>query len=142
MSTRPGSIDAAIPPASWFWAGVIRIDDALGGAARCRHIALCQRGIGAFEVIVFPALVDLQADRIVLIIRLGPSRRRFRSHPHCQNRQSQNAHQTLFSLPCPSTGHSITTGPTAMPLIGSATVFVAGAPASHSQPLGWRELGG
>jgi len=60
MSTHPGSIDAAIPAASWFWAGVIRIDDALGGAARCRHVALCERGIGAFEVIVFPALVDLQ----------------------------------------------------------------------------------
>src|SRR5260370_26833305 len=96
MSTHPGSIDAAMPAASWFWAGVIRVDDALGGAARRRHVALCQRGIGAFEVIVFPALVDLQADRIVRIIRLSPSRRRCRSHPNCQNRQSQNAHRKLF----------------------------------------------
>ena len=104
MSARPGSIGAAIPPASWFRTGVIRVDDALSGAARCRHVALCQRGIGAFEVIVVPALVDLQADRIVRIIRLGLSRRRCRSHPNCQNRQSQNAHQTLFSVPSPSTG--------------------------------------
>jgi len=128
MSTHPGSIDAAIPAASWFWAGVIRIDDALGCAARCRHVALCQRGIGAFEVIVLPALVDLQADRVVRIIGLGSSRRRCRSHPNCQNRQSQNPHQTLFSVPCPSTGNDITTGPTTIPHIGSGTVSVAGAP--------------
>jgi hypothetical protein len=35
-----------------FAPGVIRVDDALCGAARCRGIALCQRGIGAFKVIV------------------------------------------------------------------------------------------
>ena len=121
------SIDAAIPAASCLWAGVVRVDDALGCAARCRHVALCQRGIGAFEVIVFPALVDLQADRIVRIIGLGPSRRRCRSHPNCQNRQSQNAHQNLFSGPCPSTGHGITTGPTAMPHIGSGGRSTANA---------------
>jgi hypothetical protein len=104
MRTRPGSIDAAIAPASWFWAGVIRVDDALGGAARCRHVALCQRGIGAFEVIVVPALVDLQADRIVRIIGLGVGRRHCRSHPDCQNRQSQNAHRNLFIGAVPRRG--------------------------------------
>jgi hypothetical protein len=57
---------------------VIRVDDALCGAARCRSIALWQRGIGAFKVIVVPALVDLQADRIGRVIRLGASRRRCR----------------------------------------------------------------
>ena len=51
---------------------VIRVDDALCGAARCRGIALCQRGIGAFKVIVGHApLVDLQADRIGRVIRLA-----------------------------------------------------------------------
>src|SRR5258706_14916104 len=47
-----------------------------------------------------------------------------------------------LSVPRPSTGHGITTGPTAIPHIGSGTVSVAGAPASHSQPMGGREVGG
>ena len=131
------SIDAAIPAASCFWARVIRVDDALGGAARCRHIALCQRGIGAFEVIVFPALVDLQADRIVRIIRLGPSRRRCRSHPNCKNRQRQNAHQNLFSGPCPARDTALQLAQQQCP----TSVPVADLPASHSQRMGARELG-
>jgi hypothetical protein len=75
---------------------VIRVDDALCGAARCRGVALWQRGIGAFKVIVVEALVDLQADRIGRVIRLGPSRRRRQSHRDHQHRQSWNAHLNLF----------------------------------------------
>src|SRR5882757_328387 len=87
------SIDAAMPPVSSRCTRVIRVDDALCGAARCRHIALCQRGVGAFEVIVVPALVDLQADRIGRVIGLGPSRRRFQNRHNRQDRQSQKAHR-------------------------------------------------
>jgi hypothetical protein len=50
----------------------IWIDDALGGAARCRLVALRQRGIGAFDVARLFA-ESVQANRIVRIIRLGPS---------------------------------------------------------------------
>src|SRR5258707_14809572 len=53
----------------------IWIDDALGGAARCRRVALRQRPVAAF-VIVVPAAVHEQANRISRIIGLGPSRRR------------------------------------------------------------------
>ena len=96
-----GSIDAAMPPVSpsrrrCFAPPVIRVDDALCGAARCRGIALWQRGIGAFKVIVVPALVDLQADRIGRVISLGPSRRRRQNRRNHQNRQSRNAHPSLF----------------------------------------------
>ncbi len=136
MSTHPGSIDAAIPPASWFWAGVIRVDDALGGAARRRHVALCQRGIGAFEVIVFPALVDLQADRIVRIIGLGSSRRRCRSHPNCQNRQSQNAHQTLFISAVPEHGTRHHNWPNNDTPHRFRHGFRGRGTAGHSQPMG------
>jgi hypothetical protein len=76
-----------------FAPGVIRVDDALCGAARCRGVALCQRGICAFKVIVGHApLVDLQADRIGWVIRLGASRRRCRNRRNRQNCQSRNAH--------------------------------------------------
>src|SRR4051794_17241363 len=59
-----GLLDAAMPPLSSRWAGVIGIDDALCGTPGSRHLALWQRGIGALEVIVGKALVHLQADRI------------------------------------------------------------------------------
>ena len=75
---------------------VIRVDDALCGAARCRGIALWQRSIGAFKVIVVPALVDLQADRIGRVISLGPSRRRRQNRRNHQNRESRNAHPSLL----------------------------------------------
>src|SRR6266851_967558 len=49
----------------------IWIDDALGGgAARCRRVALRQRRVAAF-VIVGPAAVHVQANRISWIVRLG-----------------------------------------------------------------------
>jgi hypothetical protein len=92
------SFNAAMPPVSpsrrrCFAPGVIRVDDALCGAARCRGAALCQRGIGAFKVIVGHApLVDLQADRIGRVIRLGESRCRCQNARHRQNCQSRNAH--------------------------------------------------
>src|SRR4051794_26492977 len=94
-SLRPDrSIELALPPVpSGFSACVIRVDDALGGAARCRHIALCQRGVTAFEVIVVPALIDLQADRITRIIGLRLSRWYRRSRCDCHKCHSQNAHK-------------------------------------------------
>src|SRR4051812_22996722 len=68
-----GSLDAALLPLAsrrGFRACVIGIDEAMRGAARCRHVALGQRGITAFEIIVVPAGVDLQADRILRIVGL------------------------------------------------------------------------
>jgi hypothetical protein len=47
----------------------IWIDDALGGAARCRRVALRQRRVAAF-VIVGPPTVHVQANRISRIVRL------------------------------------------------------------------------
>jgi len=92
-------IDAAPLPVSSprrsFSARVIGVDNALCGAARSRHIALCQRGIAALEVIVREALVNLQADRVSGIIGLGECRRCRQNRRHRQNRQSQNAHQNL-----------------------------------------------
>jgi hypothetical protein len=87
--------------------GIIWIDHALAAAARCRHIALCQRGIGALDIIPLIA-VGLQADRIGWVIHLGASRRRCRSRRDCQNCQSQNAHQgfPLLSAPLPSCGQA------------------------------------
>jgi hypothetical protein len=73
----------------------IWIDDALGGTARCRLGALRQRGIAAFDEALFVA-VELQADRIVRAIRLGPSRCRRQNRRDRQNRQSRNAHQSLL----------------------------------------------
>ena len=78
-SDPTGSIVAARLLASLFCAAVIRVDDALCSAARRGHLALRQRGVSAFEVIVGKALIDLQADRIPGIIGLGAGRR------HCWN---------------------------------------------------------
>src|SRR5882724_4949956 len=76
-------------------AGKIWIDDALGGTARCSLSALRQRGIAAFDVAAL-YVVDLQADRVVRIIRLGASRRCRQNRHARQNRQSRNAHQSLL----------------------------------------------
>src|SRR6266851_10372577 len=73
----------------------IWIDDALGGAARCRRVALRQRRVAAF-VIVGPPVVHMQANRISRIVRLSPSRRRRQNRRERQNRQSRNAHQSLL----------------------------------------------
>jgi hypothetical protein len=81
---------------------VIGINDALCGAARCRGVALIKRSVATFKVIVVPALVDLQADRVGGVIRLGPgrrSRRNRRDNQNCQslqNCQSWNAHPSLL----------------------------------------------
>ena len=90
---------AAMPPVSpsrrrCFGPRVIRVDDALCGAARCGGIALCQRGIAALKIIVVPALVYLQADRIGRVVGLGASRRRCR-YRRDQNCKSQTAHENL-----------------------------------------------
>jgi hypothetical protein len=89
------------PPASpCRWGGfarrVIGIDDALCGPARCRGVALWQRRVGAFKVIVIEALIDLQADRISGVIGLGPSRRRHQNRCRNQDCQSWNAHPSLL----------------------------------------------
>ena len=82
------SILATRPPVALsrrlFGAGVIWIDDALCGAARCRHVALCQRGIAAFEIEIRHASINLQADRILRIIGLGQSRRRRQNRRDCR----------------------------------------------------------
>ena len=73
----------------------IRIDDALGGATRCRRVALRQRRVAAFVIVGAPA-VYVQANGISRIVRLGPSwccRQNCRGR---QNRQSRNAHQSLL----------------------------------------------
>ena len=74
---------------------VIRVDDAHRGAARCRHLALWQRGVGALKVEVGDALEDLQADRIGRVIRLGARRRRGRNRRDRQHRHSKDAHRNL-----------------------------------------------
>src|SRR5712664_745620 len=83
----------------------IWIDDALGGAARRRLSALWQRGIAAFDVAAL-YVVDLQADRVVRIIRLGASRRCRQNRHARQNRQSRNAHQSLLTPPGRKYQHS------------------------------------
>jgi hypothetical protein len=92
-------------PPIWFpghlRARKIWIDDALGGAARCRLITLRQRGIGAFDVVPIYA-VGLQADRIVRAISLGQGPRCRQNSDGRQNRQSPNGHLNL-----PRDGHSI-----------------------------------
>src|SRR5580704_7160952 len=57
-------IDAAMPPITrgLSRAREIGIDDALGGAARCRRVALRQRRIGAFVIAAFQAWVHVQAN--------------------------------------------------------------------------------
>jgi hypothetical protein len=89
-------VDAAMPP---IISGPSRgckiwIDDALGGAARCRRVALRQRRVAAF-VIIGPAIY-MQANRISRIVRLGPSGRRRQNRRDRQNRQSRNAHRSLL----------------------------------------------
>jgi hypothetical protein len=76
-------------------AGKIWIDDALGGAARCRCVALRQRRVAAF-VIAGPPAPHMQANRISRIVGLGPGRRRRQNRRDRQNRQSRNAHQSLL----------------------------------------------
>ena len=63
-SIHPLPLLAAVAPGRGLPAGVIRILDAHGGAARGRHPALVHRGITAFEIAVVIAHEDLQADRI------------------------------------------------------------------------------
>src|SRR3979490_711854 len=55
------SVDVAMPPITrgLFCARKIWIDDALGGAARCRRVALRQRRVAAF-VIVGPPVRQLE----------------------------------------------------------------------------------
>jgi len=95
------SVGSRTPAGSKIW-----IDDALGGAARCRLGALRQRGIAALDIAAVDA-VGLQADRIVRIIGLGPSGRRHQSRCDRQDRQSRNRHHSLrdkqgaVSRPCP-----------------------------------------
>jgi hypothetical protein len=66
-------VDARMPPMPIMWfpehlrARKVWIGHAPGGAARCRHGALCQRGIAAFDIVP-PWGVDLQADRIARAI--------------------------------------------------------------------------
>jgi hypothetical protein len=75
----------------------IWIDDALGGTARCRLGALCQRGVAAIDVAPVYA-VGLQADWIVRIIRLGSNRRRRQNRCDRQNRHFWNAHRPSFGI--------------------------------------------
>src|SRR5438552_4550017 len=72
----------------------IWIDDTLGGATRCRRVALRQRRVAAF-VIAGPAAVHVQANRISWIVRLGRRWHYWDRLDH-QNRQGQNAHQILL----------------------------------------------
>jgi hypothetical protein len=73
----------------------IWIDDALGGPARCRRVALRQRRIAAFVIVAPSPLIDMQANRIGRIIRLGLSRCPCQDRCERQNRQSRNAHSSL-----------------------------------------------
>src|SRR5882757_7960957 len=89
-------VDAAMPPitrAGLFHASKIWIDDALGGAARCRRVALRQRRVAAFVPVGPPRPVNMQAYWISRIVRLSPNRCRRQNR---QNRQSRNAHQSLL----------------------------------------------
>jgi Transposase len=68
----------------------IWIDDALGGATRCRRVALRQRRVAAF-VIVGPPAVHMQTNWISRIVRLSPSRCRCQNRRDRQHRQSRPA---------------------------------------------------
>src|SRR6267142_1675595 len=74
-------VDATMPPITRGRgrAREIWIDDALCRTARCRRVALRQRRVAAF-VIVGPPGVYVQANRIIRIVRLGPSRCRRQNH--------------------------------------------------------------
>ena len=92
-------VDAAMPPitrAGLFHASKIWIDDAHGGAARCRRVALRQRRVAAFVIVGPPRLVNMQANRISRIVRLGPNGYRRQNRRNRQNRQSRNPHQSLL----------------------------------------------
>jgi hypothetical protein len=92
-------VDAAMPPitrAGLFHASKIWIDDAHGGAARCRRVALRQRRVAAFVIVGPPRLVNMQANWISGIVRLGPNGCRRQNRRNRQNRQSRNAHQSLL----------------------------------------------
>ena len=92
-------VDAAMPPitrAGLFHASKIWIDDAHGGAARCRRVALRQRRVAAIVIVGPPRLVNMQANWISRIVRLGPNGCRRQNRRNRQNRQSRNAHQSLL----------------------------------------------
>ena len=76
-------------------AGKIWIDDALGGAARCRRVALRRRRVAAF-VIAATSAVHMQANRISRIVSLGSNRHPRRNRRDRQNCQSRNAHRSLL----------------------------------------------
>jgi hypothetical protein len=94
-------VDGAISPVTWsrgcLRARKIWIDDALGGAAQCRRVALRQRRVAAF-VIVGPPAVHVQTNRISRIKGLGPSRRRSQNRRGRQNRQGRHAHQSHVQI--------------------------------------------
>jgi hypothetical protein len=133
-------VDAAMPPitrAGLFHASKIWIDDARGSAARCRRVALRQRRVAAFVIVGAPLLVNMQANRISRIVRLGPNRCRRQNRRNRQNRQSRNAHQSLLrdiraesstkrdAIPhqsAPDAGRQGQRAPMALPIIVTAIV--------------------
>jgi hypothetical protein len=88
-----------MPPIMWFRRQLraleMWIDDALGRAARCRLSALGQRSVTAGDVVPRYA-VDLQADRIIRVVRLGLRWCRSQNCWGRQNRESRNAHQSIL----------------------------------------------
>jgi len=98
-AARSYLVDARMAPVSSSRRGrgarVIRVDDALGGAARCRLSTLRQRGVTALDVAAAVSGYDLKADRIVRAISLGQSRRCHQNRDGRQDRQSRNAHHHL-----------------------------------------------
>jgi hypothetical protein len=76
---------------------IIRIREAHGGEARCRRVALLHRTIRAIDTVCPTPAPFLQADPTVPAISLCIDWNRRQNREHCQNRQSQNAHQNLAS---------------------------------------------
>jgi hypothetical protein len=129
-----------MPPitrAGLFHASKIWIDDAHGGAARCRRVALRQRRVAAIVIVGPPPLVNMQANRISRIVRLRPNRCRRQNRRNRQNRQSRNAHQSLLrdiraesptkrdAIPhqsAPDAGRQGQRAPMALPIIVTAIV--------------------
>src|SRR5690348_3224474 len=75
---------------------IVGVDHAGSRAARRGGLALPHRLVGALEIIVdHAALVDLETDRIIWIVSLGPRRRRGIGRAERHNRQSRNAHHDL-----------------------------------------------
>src|SRR3954467_1310365 len=93
MTPRRFSIPPPLSPIPSLRARVIRVDDALGGPAGGGHLALGDRGVAAFEVVVVPALVDLQADRIVRVVGLGACGRHRRNRCDGQDRKAWKPHR-------------------------------------------------